>query len=100
MRSHQDTLLNHAEQLGLPIPLLFLDNGIPSSRPRPALGHLMALTDERLVTVLLIPGTFVFSLYDAAARAIAARFAGAGCRLVDLLHPRKAALIPAAGPSH
>jgi hypothetical protein len=93
MRSHQDALLDQAERLGLPVPVLFMDNGIRSSGPGPALRRLMVLADERVVTVLLIPGNFVFSLHDPAAGAIAARFAGAGCRLVELLGPQRAALV-------
>jgi hypothetical protein len=90
MSSHQGALLDHAEQLGLPMPALFMDNGIRSRDPRPALGRLMVLAEEQAVTVLLIPGIFVFSLHDQTALAIASRFTGTGCRIVELCSPRKA----------
>ncbi|MFE9427502.1 recombinase family protein [Kitasatospora sp. NPDC006697] len=73
-----------AESLGFAEPALFRDRG---RRPQDGLPELEALLDRveaGLLTVVLVPGPFVFALDDGAATAAVDRLHAHGCRVVEL----------------
>ncbi|MHA4772983.1 hypothetical protein L1085_000545 [Streptomyces sp. MSC1_001] len=73
MSFHDAAMRHYAQLIGLPDPVLFLDNGIRSSEPKPALERLEWLACCGEIEVVLVPGLFVFSLDDRIAEAIAER---------------------------
>ncbi len=89
MKCHRDALHQYAEQLGLPEPALYLDNGRPSSGPLPALDRLLRDVTCGAYDVVLVPGAFVFSLSDTDARDIVRRITSADCRVMHLPSPRE-----------
>ncbi|GGV47107.1 hypothetical protein GCM10010495_75980 [Kitasatospora herbaricolor] len=89
MPTHQYALNRFADQLGLPAPTVFLDNGCPSRGPLPALEHVVDLAAAGAVRVVLVPGPFVFSLSDIEAHRVLARLGKLGCRVVELPVPHR-----------
>ncbi|MFC9331075.1 hypothetical protein [Kitasatospora sp. NPDC057015] len=90
MANHQSALRGHAEFLALPRPVLHLDNGIRSCEVRPSLEHLLNRAADGAVHIVLVPGLFVFSLFDDQARAVARRLRRMGCAVVELPSPYRA----------
>ncbi|MEV6583771.1 hypothetical protein AB0M92_37190 [Streptomyces sp. NPDC051582] len=83
MSCHHDALLQLASREGLSPPAVFRDIGCRSRDPRPALDQLLALAGNSY-QVVLVPGPFVFSIYDDEARAVVARLKAAGCGVLEL----------------
>ncbi|MFJ6621479.1 recombinase family protein [Kitasatospora sp. NPDC091335] len=85
---YQRSVLEHlARQRGLPVPSAFLDDGVRSADPRPALERLLERAGQGWVNVVLVPGPFVFSLDDRCARATVRRLEALGCAVLDLPGP-------------
>ncbi|MHA6757095.1 hypothetical protein [Streptacidiphilus sp. PAMC 29251] len=84
MPAHRYALHRLADQLGLPMPSDFLDNGLRSCGPLPALTHLIELAAQEIIRVVLVPGPFVFSVCDTKARTIVDQFRGLGCQVIEL----------------
>ncbi|MET8542789.1 recombinase family protein [Kitasatospora sp. NPDC004799] len=82
---YQRTALERlARRRGLPVPAAFLDDGVRSGARRPALERLLERAGQGWVDVVLVPGPFVFSLDDRAARATVRRLEALGCAVLDL----------------
>ncbi|MEV4615692.1 recombinase family protein [Kitasatospora sp. NPDC049258] len=64
MQAHRAVLRRFAGRLGLPAPVIYLDNGVLSAGTRPGLQNLTTALMEGLHTVLLVPGRWVFSVDD------------------------------------
>ncbi|MCX5208843.1 hypothetical protein OG689_05975 [Kitasatospora sp. NBC_00240] len=101
MACHREALLRQAARLGLGLPHLYLDNGFRSRAPLPALEHLLRLTAGGGYRTVLVPGPFVFSLYDTEARGLLRRFTASGCEVLELpsAHGRVVAAPPVTGGS-
>ena len=84
MEFHRETLRRYAVSLGLAEPTVYLDNGCASAAPKPALRQLIRLAAGGAYEVVLVPGPFVFSLYDVDARFAIRAIAVTGCRVVEL----------------
>lgn len=84
MAPHLNALRAHADRLVLPAPVVFLDNGVSSSSVRPQLRSLLARVAQGHIGTVLVPGPWVFSLDDRAARAVVGFLHGAGALVVEL----------------
>lgn len=84
MLSHQDILRQYARGLGLPEPVLYLDNGVRSVEQRPELELLLQHLAQGEYQVVLVPGPFVFSVDDREARVIVERIRATGCQVIEL----------------
>ncbi|MFJ3788661.1 recombinase family protein [Kitasatospora sp. NPDC090091] len=73
-----------ALQHGLPVPGSYVDNGMRSGTRLPALERLLGQAEHGWVDVVLVPGPFVFSLDDRAARAAVRRLERLGCTVLEL----------------
>lgn len=89
MRAHRDLLERHAAQLGLPDPVLFIDNGCPSSGKLPQLTQLLEYAAAGAFRVVLVPGSWVFSLDAAEAARRRGQFAAHGCHVLEPTSPRR-----------
>ncbi|GAA1240182.1 hypothetical protein GCM10009665_33800 [Kitasatospora nipponensis] len=87
MAPHVSALEEHAGQLGIGSPHVFLDNGVSCRGVQPQLRMLLALASVELVDTVLIPGRWVFSLDERTADAVAGFLNAAGARVVEL--PRR-----------
>ncbi|MGW7583032.1 recombinase family protein [Kitasatospora sp. NPDC054768] len=76
-----------ARYRGLPVPSAFLDDGVRSGDPHPALERLLERAEQGWVNVVLVPGPFVFSLDDRSARATVRRLEALGCAVLELPGP-------------
>jgi hypothetical protein len=76
-------LADWADRLGLGEPAVYLDNGARSSGPLPALTRLLAAVRAGRYRTVLVPGPFVFSLDDRAARATVRLLTAAGCTVLE-----------------
>ncbi|TQK50889.1 hypothetical protein FBY35_1251 [Streptomyces sp. SLBN-118] len=94
MATHQKKLLRQARRLGLAEPVLYLDNGVRSFGPRPALEQFLQRSADGVYKVLLVTGLFVFSIHDNEARALAEGIRSFGCEIVELPSPTR---FPATG---
>ncbi len=77
-------LSHYALAAGLGEATVFLDNGRRSRDPLTALEALLAAAAAGRVSAVVVPGPFVFSLDDEAARATVRRFEAAGCAVHEL----------------
>ncbi|MGW4897100.1 hypothetical protein ACWEQL_33285 [Kitasatospora sp. NPDC004240] len=84
MECHRRALEDMAMAMGLPEPLLHLDNGRRAADGLPALNSLLRAVAGGWVGTVLVPGLFVFSVHGAEAYAMAARLERHGCRVVEL----------------
>ncbi|MGW4652233.1 hypothetical protein [Kitasatospora sp. NPDC004289] len=84
MDCHRRALEELAAELGLPLPLVFLDNGRRAADGLPARESLRRAVAAGLVDLVLVPGPYVFGLDDAQARAAVEDLARQGCRVVQL----------------
>ncbi|GAA4986341.1 recombinase family protein [Kitasatospora paranensis] len=91
MPVHRYAVSRFADQLGLPVPTVYLDNGCPSGGPLPALEQLIDLAASQAVRAVLVPGPFVFSLSDVEAHRVVTQLAALGCRVIELPLPRRVA---------
>ncbi|MCG6499270.1 recombinase family protein [Kitasatospora sp. A2-31] len=73
-----------ALQRGLPEPSSYVDNGMRSGARLPAFERLLRQAEHGWVDVVLVPGPFVFSLDDRAARAAVRRLEALGCTVLEL----------------
>ncbi|WP_395292565.1 recombinase family protein [Kitasatospora hibisci] len=73
-----------ALQRGLPVPGSYVDDGMRSGTRLPALERLLRQAEHGRVDVVLVPGPFVFSLDDRAARATVQRLEALGCTVLEL----------------
>ncbi|WP_033223466.1 hypothetical protein [Kitasatospora phosalacinea] len=71
-------------------PYLYIDNGISSRRMPPRLADLMAGVASGAISVVLIPGPWVFGLDDDAARRVVEILTRQGCRIIELPSAREA----------
>ncbi|MFD0351205.1 recombinase family protein [Kitasatospora aburaviensis] len=85
-----------ALQRGLPVPTSYVDDGMRSGTRLPALERLLGRAEHGWVDVVLVPGPFVFSLDDRAARAAVRRLESLGC---TVLEPPPGRARPPAGPA-
>ncbi|MEU9133098.1 hypothetical protein AB0D08_34205, partial [Kitasatospora sp. NPDC048540] len=83
MTAHREMLSRHAHRLGLPEPVVFIDNGCRSFDPLPRLEQLLGHAAEGLFHVVLIPGSWVFSLDDTEAHRVRRRLAAHGCQVLE-----------------
>ncbi|WP_345695705.1 hypothetical protein [Kitasatospora terrestris] len=86
MQHLTDQLRRFALDRGHWEPTLFLDDGAASRGPKPALDELLAQAAAGLRDAVFVPGLWVFSIDDDAARATAAQLEAYGCRVFPLLH--------------
>ncbi|WP_331766173.1 recombinase family protein [Embleya sp. NBC_00896] len=84
MASHRGALEEYAVSLGLPIPVVHLDNGVSSRMNKPLLESLLARAADGFFQTVLVPGLWVFALDDARAAAVADGFRQVGARVVEL----------------
>ena len=84
MDFHRDALQRYAMSLGLPEPTVYLDNGVRSGEPMPALRELNREVAAGHVHLVMVPGPFVFSLDDAEARTVSGQITATGCRVMEL----------------
>ncbi|MFE0459619.1 hypothetical protein ACFW1A_10200 [Kitasatospora sp. NPDC058965] len=84
MRLHRDAVEEHARDLYLPAPRVFLDNGCLASQALPELQRLLAAVATGQFGVVILPGRFVLSLDDAAALSIVRWIGGLGCRVIEV----------------
>ncbi|MEV4613040.1 recombinase family protein [Kitasatospora sp. NPDC049258] len=86
MAVHLRALEEHAARLRLPVPQVFLDNGVSSRLPRPQLRRLLARAAEGRIDTVLIPGRWVFSLDNRTADSVTDFLRGAGADVLELSH--------------
>ncbi|MFE3882388.1 hypothetical protein ACFXPQ_05615 [Streptomyces lydicus] len=84
---HQDALADYARELGVPEPIVFMDNGFSSRVPLPALGSLVSSVESGVYDVVLVVGLFAFSLDGGSACEVVQRLQGAGCKVVEIPPP-------------
>ncbi|MFE3110771.1 hypothetical protein ACFXKJ_22330 [Kitasatospora indigofera] len=92
MAAHRDALRRFAVRLGLPSPVIYLDNGCLSTGRRPMLEELTRCVLSGRHRVLLIPGLWVFSVDDVLARRTAGMLSAAGCSRLFVLPGRSRAV--------
>lgn len=83
METHQTALRLHARRLGLRDPVLYLDNGVRSPGPRPALDQFLRRVAAGAYTALLVTGPFMLSLCDAEARSLVEGIRLLGCQVIE-----------------
>ena len=76
-------LEEHALRLGLLPPFVYVDNGVSSRQAAPRLADLEAAVAEGAISVVLIPGPWVFALDDATARRAIDALVSRGCDVVE-----------------
>lgn len=91
LATHQEALADYARQLGVPEPIVFMDNGFSSRVPLPALGSLVSSVESGVYDVVLVVGLFAFSLDGGSAGEVVQRLQGAGCEVVEIPSPPLAA---------
>lgn len=84
MEPHRKALAHLAGLLGHPEAPVYLDNGYRSGVKLPALEQVITLAGAGACRLLLVPGPFVFSIYEREARSITRRITAAGCNVVQL----------------
>ncbi|MCH0567263.1 MULTISPECIES: recombinase family protein [unclassified Streptomyces] len=84
MSTHRNALLRYAREMGVSEPAVFFDNGSSSREARPFLEWLIQSVDHGDFNIVLIPGPFVFSIDDLAARAVITYLQDAGCHVLEL----------------
>ncbi|MFB8242365.1 hypothetical protein ACFC58_38130 [Kitasatospora purpeofusca] len=84
MECHRTALDLLAMRLGLPRPLVHLDNGLRGADRLPAREALLAAVADGRIDTVLVPGLFVFALDGRESRAVADRLEQQGCRLIEL----------------
>ncbi|MHA6765657.1 hypothetical protein [Streptacidiphilus sp. PAMC 29251] len=84
MASHRWALEDLAVQLGLPTPVLYLDNGYHGRAVGPHLQRLQQAIANQRFTTLLIPGPWVFHLDDARARQTVLHLVTLGCTVFEM----------------
>lgn len=90
MGDTRDALRRFAVRLGLPSPVVYLDNGRPSTARRPMLEELTRSVLEGKHAIVLVPGLWVFSTDDTVARRTVNMLSAAGClRLFVLPLPKR-----------
>ncbi|WP_371494124.1 hypothetical protein OG871_03380 [Kitasatospora sp. NBC_00374] len=91
MRAHREMLSRHAVRIGLPEPVVFIDNGCRSFDPLPRLEELVQHAAAGHFGVVLVPGSWVFSLNDEEAHRVRSRLAAHGCHVLEPPHVRSRA---------
>ncbi|MEV6012694.1 hypothetical protein AB0M29_38650 [Streptomyces sp. NPDC051976] len=84
MMGLQSALERHALVLGLPTPAAYIDNGCPSGEPAPGRTQLDRAVAAGWVSVVLVPGPWVFALNDADACRAVEEFTKQGCEVIEL----------------
>ncbi|GGV44884.1 hypothetical protein GCM10010495_72950 [Kitasatospora herbaricolor] len=84
MQALRRALEEHALRLGLLPPVAYVDDGISSRHPAPRRADLEAAVAAGAISVVLIPGPWVFALDDAAARRAVDALVSLGCEVVEL----------------
>ncbi|MET9398930.1 hypothetical protein [Kitasatospora sp. NPDC002965] len=84
MECHRRALEDLAEVLGLPEPLLYLDNGLRAADGLPALEGLLSGVAAGWIKTVLVPGPFVFSIDGSEVRTVGELLERHGCRVVEL----------------
>ncbi|MFJ1709153.1 hypothetical protein [Kitasatospora sp. NPDC088346] len=79
---HDEDLHRFATRLGLPEPVLYVDDGPPSVGIPPRLQQLVRAVADGSHRVLLVPGPWVFSTDDEKARRIVRVLTLAGCKRI------------------
>ncbi|MEV6583407.1 recombinase family protein [Streptomyces sp. NPDC051582] len=90
MRAHHEVMHRFAARLGMPAPVVYVDDGVPCTGLRPQFEQLTRAVAAGRHRVLLVPGPWVFSPDDARARTALRMLTAAGCRRILQL-PRSAA---------
>ncbi|MDJ0345142.1 hypothetical protein QMK19_31875 [Streptomyces sp. H10-C2] len=86
MAVHVRALEQHAGNLGLGAPYVFLDNGISCRTVQPQLRLLLARAAMGFIDTVLVPGRWVFSIEDRTADAVTEFLRAAGARVFELPH--------------
>ncbi|MCZ7417311.1 MULTISPECIES: hypothetical protein [unclassified Streptomyces] len=84
MECHVRALEEVSAGMGVPQPMLIMDNGRRSSDGLPGRDLLLRLAGHGLLDAVLVPGPFVFSLDGAQAAAVVAELEARGCRVMEL----------------
>ncbi|MEV4558414.1 recombinase family protein [Kitasatospora sp. NPDC049285] len=84
METHRRALEDHAEQLGVRHPRVYLDNGASSRTIRPQLRLLLARASMGQISTVLIPGRWVLSLDARTADAVVEFLRSTGARVEEL----------------
>ncbi|TQK50890.1 hypothetical protein FBY35_1253 [Streptomyces sp. SLBN-118] len=91
-------LRSFAARLGLPTPVLYLDNGCPATGLRPELERLITAVMKGNHRLLVVPGLWVFSPEDDQARLTVRMLSAAGClRIFELPDRARRPVVP--GPA-
>lgn len=95
LTTHQDALADYARELGVPEPIVFMDNGFSSRVPLPALGSLVSSVESGVYDVVLVVGLFAFSLDGGSACKVVQRLQVPAARWWRYRPPtRRSQLIP------
>ncbi|MFD0263468.1 hypothetical protein ACFXKJ_18530 [Kitasatospora indigofera] len=84
MEALRRALEEHALRLGLLPPVAYVDDGVSSRQTAPRRAELEAAVAAGAISVVLIPGPWVFALDDAAARQAIDALVSRGCEVVEL----------------
>ncbi|MEV6209294.1 hypothetical protein [Kitasatospora sp. NPDC051914] len=84
MDLHRRALEEHAREIGLGSPHVYLDNGSSSGALKPELRRLLGQAALGRVTEVLVPGRWVFSLDGRTADSVVAFLRGVGVAVVEL----------------
>lgn len=84
---HYWVMLQRAQDLALPAPDVYFDNGCLASGPLPRLRQLLGAIEAGQYDVVLLPGPFVLSLDDAKAQQIVLWMRRHGCQVDELPAP-------------
>lgn len=87
---HYEALRRFAARRGLRAPVLYLDNGCPSSAARPRFEQLARAVMDGSHHVLIVPGLWVFSEDAKQARLAVRLLVSAGCHRILLAAPPSA----------
>jgi DNA invertase Pin-like site-specific DNA recombinase len=96
---HRNAVLAYAEEVSLPIPAIYFDNGCLSSGALPELERLLHAITAGNYDAVIVPGPFVFSLDDHKAHAVIREISHQGCQVMEVpslkarAEARKAALV-------
>ena len=80
----QEALEARAWELGMPAPVVYVDNGCRSGGRLDELERLLEAVEAGAYRVVIVPGPFVFSLDDQLADGMVRRFEAAGCRVMEM----------------
>ena len=81
---HHNAVLAYAQNLSLPVPAIYFDNGRLSSGPLPELSRLLCAVAVGHYDTVLVRGPFVLSLDDRTAQAVVREFSALGCRVIEV----------------